>query len=53
MSKADIARVGGRLGVDYARTYSCYKRGEKHCGRCATCLERREAGVEDGTEYEG
>ncbi len=57
MSKADIARVGGRLGVDYARTYSCYKGGEKHCGRCATCLERREAlreaGVEDGTEYEG
>lgn len=56
MSKADIARVGGRLGVDYARTYSCYKGGEKHCGKCATCLERREAlreaGVADGTEYE-
>lgn len=55
ISKADIARIGKRLGIDYALTYSCYKGGEKHCGRCATCQERKEAlrdaGIQDPTEY--
>lgn len=57
ISKGDIACIGKELGVDYAKTYSCYKGGEKHCGRCGTCVERREAmefaGIEDKTEYEG
>ena len=56
LTKADIARKGKRLGIDYAETWSCYKGGEKHCGRCGTCVERREAlaeaGIEDSTEYE-
>lgn len=56
ISKADIARRGARIGVDYALTYSCYKGGEKHCGRCGTCVERkeamREAGINDPTDYE-
>ncbi len=56
LTKADIARRGKQLGIDYAETWSCYKGGEKHCGRCGTCLERRqalaEAGVEDHTEYD-
>lgn len=56
ISKADIARRGKKLGVDYALTYSCYKGGEKHCGRCGTCVERKEAladaGIEDPTAYE-
>ena len=56
MSKADIARRGKFLGVDYSHTYSCYKGGERHCGRCGTCVERREAlaaaGIDDPTEYE-
>lgn len=43
LSKNDIARLGVRLGVDYSMTYSCYKGGEAHCGRCGTCVERREA----------
>ena len=43
MTKADIARRGCEIGVDYSLTYSCYKGGEKHCGRCGTCVERREA----------
>lgn len=37
--------------------HNCYKGGEKHCGKCGTCVERREAfqvaGVTDPTEYEG
>ena len=56
MSKADIARRGKSLVVDYSHTYSCYKGGERHCGRCGTCVERREAlaatGIADPTEYE-
>ena len=57
ISKADIARKGKELGIDYSETWSCYKGGEKHCGRCATCVERREAlsqaGIVDTTPYEG
>ena len=56
ITKADIARHGKRLGIDYAETWSCYKGGDKHCGKCGTCRERREAlaeaGIEDHTEYE-
>lgn len=55
MSKADIARHGHGLGVDYSITWSCYKGGDLHCGRCGTCVERIEAfrlaDVDDPTEY--
>ena len=56
MTKGDIARRGRELGIDYAETWSCYQGGEQHCGRCGTCVERREAlqqaGITDTTEYE-
>lgn len=56
MNKAQIAAEGSRLGVDFARTWSCYKGGAVHCGRCGTCVERREAfalaGLPDPTAYE-
>ena len=56
ITKTDIALRGKRLGVDYSLTWSCYKGGEKHCGKCGTCTERREAlkaaGIEDKTCYE-
>ena len=56
MSKADIIRRGGELEIDFSRTWSCYVGGTTHCGRCGTCLERREAFVAakmvDPTEYE-
>ena len=42
-TKAEIARRGHELGVDFSRTWSCYKGGEAHCGTCGTCVERREA----------
>ncbi|MBR4595834.1 MAG: 7-cyano-7-deazaguanine synthase QueC [Bacteroidales bacterium] len=53
MTKREIALRGRELGVDFSLTYSCYKGGEKHCGRCGTCVERKEA-LEgfDPTEYE-
>lgn len=43
MTKGEIAVRGVSLGVDYSRTYSCYKGGEKPCGKCGTCRERAEA----------
>lgn len=43
MDKAGIARRGAELGVDFSKTWSCYKGGDLHCGSCGTCVERREA----------
>lgn len=55
VSKADIVTEGAKWNTPFAETWSCYKGGEVHCGRCGTCVERREAfhlaGVEDPTEY--
>jgi 7-cyano-7-deazaguanine synthase len=42
-SKNDIAVMAKKLGIDPAWTWSCYKGGERHCGRCGTCIERLEA----------
>lgn len=42
-SKADVVKVGLELGVPYELTRSCYERGDKPCGRCATCIDRARA----------
>lgn len=56
LDKGAIAAHGKKIGMDYSLTYSCYKGGEKHCGKCGTCVERKEAmaaaGIDDPTEYE-
>ena len=56
LTKGQIAARGRDLGIDYAETWSCYKGGDRHCGRCGTCIERREAlaeaGIADPTVYE-
>lgn len=56
ITKSDIARRGKELGIDYSETWSCYKGGEVHCGKCGTCVERKEAlaeaGITDTTIYE-
>lgn len=56
LTKADIARRGKNLGINYEETWSCYKGGEHHCGKCGTCQERkqafREAGIDDKTIYD-
>jgi 7-cyano-7-deazaguanine synthase len=43
MDKRDIGDLGRRLKVDYTRTWTCYKGGEYHCGRCGACDERKYA----------
>ncbi len=56
LTKADLVRKGTEMGIDYGHTYSCYRGGERHCGLCGTCTERREAfrecGIKDPTIYE-
>lgn len=57
LSKADIAREGARLGVDFSRTVSCYQADDqgRACGRCDACRLRAEgfaaAGLADPTRY--
>lgn len=57
MSKADIAREGQRLGVDFSATVSCYMAdGDgRACGHCDACRLRvqgfHEAGLADPTRY--
>jgi 7-cyano-7-deazaguanine synthase len=55
MTKADIVRHGAELNVPFDQTWSCYKGEDVHCGRCGTCVERREAfklaEVDDPTFY--
>lgn len=56
ITKGEIATIGKRLDIDYSQTWSCYKGQEKHCGKCATCIERqqalKEADIIDNTPYE-
>lgn len=54
--KSDIVTIGARHNVPFGDTWSCYKGGAHHCGRCGTCVERREAfaiaGIDDPTHYD-
>jgi 7-cyano-7-deazaguanine synthase len=54
--KGDIVRRGVELGVPFDLTWSCYKGGTEHCGRCGTCIDRQEAfkkcGIIDPVSYE-
>jgi 7-cyano-7-deazaguanine synthase len=58
LSKAEIVKLGTRLGVDYALTWSCYDPAADGaaCGRCEACILRRkgfrEAGMEDPISYQ-
>ena len=59
LTKAEIIRLGHRLGVDFGLTHSCYDPDPqgRACGACDSCLLRRkgfaEAGLEDPIEYAG
>lgn len=57
MSKADIAREGKRLHVDFSATVSCYRADDqgRACGHCDACRLRAQgfsdAGLPDPTRY--
>lgn len=48
MNKADVVKIGLRLGVPYHLTWSCYEGGEKPCMKCATCIDRIAAFEKNG-----
>lgn len=54
--KADIIQLGTSLGVDFSKTWSCYRGEAKACGKCPSCLIRlrafKELGLDDPIEYE-
>lgn len=56
MDKTRILRIGATLGLDYAKSWTCYAGREKACGKCGSCQERLEAfrniGETDPLEYE-
>ncbi len=55
LPKSAIVADGAKAGTPFDRTWSCYRGGDIHCGRCGTCVERREAfdlaGIPDPTSY--
>lgn len=56
MGKTEIVKLGETLKVPFHETWSCYNGLELHCGKCGTCVERKEAfelaGIPDLTIYE-
>ncbi|MBI1976169.1 MAG: 7-cyano-7-deazaguanine synthase QueC [Candidatus Omnitrophica bacterium] len=51
MTKAEIIRLGSRLGVPFEWTWSCYQGGETPCQECDSCLLRAKGFQEAGTSY--
>lgn len=55
LNKAGVVKIGLELNVPYELTWSCYEGGEKQCGTCGTCIDRKAAfeanGVKDPVEY--
>lgn len=41
--KIGILKDGLAMGLDYSKTWTCYKGLEKACGKCGSCVERLEA----------
>jgi 7-cyano-7-deazaguanine synthase len=56
MTKAEIVKLGSELGAPFGLTWTCYRGGERACGRCEACVLRlkgfEEAGIVDPIEYE-
>ena len=57
MTKADLVKLGKELKSPLGMTWSCYAGMDVHCGKCGTCVERKEAfelaKVPDPTKYKG
>ena len=43
LTKAEVVKKGLELKVPYELTWSCYEGGERPCGKCGTCIDRKKA----------
>ncbi len=50
-NKAQIIKMGNRLGVPFALTWSCYRGGKEPCGKCDSCYYRIKGFKETGIAY--
>jgi len=50
LTKKDVVAIGVKLGVPYELTWSCYEGGDKPCGICGTCIDRRNAFLANGLD---
>jgi len=48
LNKAGVVSLGLSLNTPYHLTWSCYKGGDKPCGKCGTCIDRAKAFEENG-----
>lgn len=52
LTKREVVARGVAHGAPLSLTWSCYRGGDKHCGTCPTCHERREAFEANGLAWE-
>jgi 7-cyano-7-deazaguanine synthase len=56
LMKHEIVKMGFENGAPMELTWSCYKNGNKHCGKCGPCFMRRTAfeinNINEVIEYE-
>lgn len=49
MTKVDVVKTGLNLYAPYHLTFSCYNGTAKPCGKCSTCIERKNAFIQAGS----
>lgn len=51
LNKAEIVKLGLKLGIDWSWIWPCYFSGEKWCGECESCLRSKRALRENQVEF--
>ncbi len=52
ITKSEVVAMGVKLGVPYEMTWSCYEGGDKPCGVCGTCRDRKAAFEANGLDID-